>query len=154
MTKMILSKVDVLESTFEDICKWMHINKLKLNTNKTEFLILTSKSYKKPIPVIYVTLNGTIVNPSSNARNLGVHFDQHFTLNEHISKVTKSCYVSLRNINAIRPYLSQSAAETVIHAFITSKLDLCNGLFIGLPANKINRLQKIQNAHVIVFNVN
>ncbi len=35
--------------------------------------------------------------------------------------------------------------QTLIHAFVSSRLDYCNALFIGLPATSIARLQYIQN---------
>ena len=51
----------------------------------------------------------------------------------------------IRNISRIRKYLNQSAAEQIIHAFVTSRLDNGNALFYGLPQNQISRLQHIQN---------
>ncbi len=36
--------------------------------------------------------------------------------------------------------------QTAIHAFITSRLDYCNLLYLGLPKSSLNRLQLVQNA--------
>ena len=33
-----------------------------------------------------------------------------------------------------------------MHAFVTSKLDSCNGVLTGLPDKEINKLQREQNA--------
>ena len=38
-----------------------------------------------------------------------------------------------------------NAASTVIHAFITTRLDYCNHLYFGLPKYKVKKLQQIQN---------
>ena len=48
-------------------------------------------------------------------------------------------------IAKIRNYLSQHNAETLVHAFISSKLDFCNALLYGLPQSVIDRLQYVQN---------
>ena len=38
--------------------------------------------------------------------------------------------------------------KQLIHCLILSRIDYCNGLFVGLPDYLINRLQKVQNACV------
>ena len=42
--------------------------------------------------------------------------------------------------------LSHEATETVIHAFVTNKVDYCNSLLYGPPAYQIAELQRVQNA--------
>ncbi len=64
----------------------------------------------------------------------------------HFKNITKVAFFHLRNIARIRPFLSRPDAERLIHAFITSRLDYCNSLFGGLPANSVKRLQYIQNS--------
>ena len=46
----------------------------------------------------------------------------------HVNNVSRTAYCHLYNIGRIRCYLSQSAAEQLVHAFMTSKLDYCNAL--------------------------
>ncbi len=42
--------------------------------------------------------------------------------------------------------MSPKDAESLVYAFITSRLDYCNALFSGFPAHSISRLQYIQNS--------
>ena len=43
-------------------------------------------------------------------------------------------------------FLSKESTETLIHAFISSRLDYCNSLFYNIPAYQLQKLQRIQNA--------
>ncbi|KAF7641688.1 hypothetical protein LDENG_00274780, partial [Lucifuga dentata] len=52
----------------------------------------------------------------------------------------------LSNIAKIQPILSLHDAETIIHAFVSSRLDYCNVLFYGLPNCAARSLQLVQNA--------
>ena len=52
-------------------------------------------------------------------------------------------------LRRIRKYLSQDCLVTVIHAFVTSRLDYCNthySLMYGLSQCKISKLRRLQNA--------
>ena len=66
-------------------------------------------------------------------------------MNKHITKICKSCFFHLRKIARIKDCLSTSDIQTLVHAFITSKLDNCNSLLYGLPKFRIDRLQNVQN---------
>ncbi|KAF7640986.1 hypothetical protein LDENG_00001490, partial [Lucifuga dentata] len=52
----------------------------------------------------------------------------------------------LSNIAKIQPVLSSRDAETLIHAFVFSRLDYCNVLLSGLPNCATRSLQLVQNA--------
>ena len=62
------------------------------------------------------------------------------------NNVCKSSFYHLRNIARIRKYLWFKSAETLVHAFITSKLDYWNSPFHGLPKYLLKNLQYVQNA--------
>ena len=57
----------------------------------------------------------------------------------------KTAFYHLRNIAKIRNCLSQDNAETLVHAFISSKLDFCDALLYGSPNRLIDRLQYVLN---------
>ncbi len=62
-----------------------------------------------------------------------------------VKAVTKSAYYHLKNIARIRCFVSSHDLEKLVHAFITSRVDYCNGLLTGLPKKTIRQLQLIQN---------
>ena len=86
------------------------------------------------------------ISPSPSVRNLGTWFDPHLDMDVHITKTCSRAFYYLYNIRHIRKYLSRSSSETLIHAFITSRLDYCNSLLYGLPKYQLSKLQRVMNA--------
>ena len=144
LDKMAQCKTSI-EQCVCDIDNWMAINKLKLNQDKTEVVLISSRYRPRP-PLESLQIGNVNVVPTSSARNLGVIFDQCFNLEEHIKSICKSSYYHIRNLAKIRKYIDEESAKIVVHAFITSKLDSCNSLLYGLPQHLLRRLQSVQNA--------
>ena len=138
-----------MESCLKDIVNWMSINKLKLNTEKTELLDVNSRHQAQ---TVFTTLafGSDIISPSDSVRNIGVIFDRTLSMSPHINNVCKSSFYHLRNIARIRKYLSLKSTETLAHAFITSKLDYCNSLIDRLPKYLLRKVQYVRNAARII----
>ena len=122
---------ETVELCVKDIGDWMLRNKLKLNQNKTELLVVGSRYRPRH------TLNHIQIG---DARNLEVGFDQYFDYSERVKMTCKIAFFRICGIAKIRRYLSHDTAKTIVHAYITSRLDYCNALYYGLPKYLINRL--------------
>ena len=83
-----------------------------------------------------------------HARNLGVIFDFNFTPEAHINKLCTNAFYHIRNIIKVRAYLSRESTERLVHATVTSRLDMGNILLYGLPQKLVSKLQRVQNAAV------
>ena len=120
-----------------DIRTWMIQNRLKINDDKTEFLILHS-SHKEFTANLNFKIGQTLVKPSDTCRNLGVISDSHMKMENQIQSICRSVNFHLRSINSVRNSLTDEATVLLVHALITSKLDYCNSLLHGLPDKLIN----------------
>ena len=134
-----------IEDCIQDIRAWMLSHKLKLNDDKTELLIIGSKQQLAKVPELSVKVGSADVNKSNNARNLGVIFDSNMNLEKQVNNISKRAFFELKRIRQIRHYLSQEAAEQLVHSFVSSAIDYCNSLMYGCTKNLLNKLQKIQN---------
>ena len=124
----------------------MFSNKLKLNQDKTEFMILGLKSQTKKVTRTSLSLSNEVIESSDKVRNLGVIMDSQLNLNEHVRHLSKICYAQISSIWKIRKFLTEEATKQLIHATVISKLDYCNLLMIGITDNQITKLQRIQNS--------
>ncbi len=76
---------------------------------------------------------------------------QQHTLNVHVQVYVKARgtntwqFYHLKNIARIRSFVYSQDLEKHVHAFITSRVDYCNGLLAGLPKKTVRQLQLILN---------
>jgi hypothetical protein len=133
-----------LNNCISDIRSWMIRNKLKINDDKTEFLLISSPNSKLSTDV-NISIGQSEIVPSTSCKSLGVMLDNHMQMNTQIQSMCKSILYHIRNISAIRQLIPQSAAAQLINSLVTSRLDYCNSLLYGVPACKLQQLQRVQN---------
>ena len=66
-------------------------------------------------------------------------------MDAHIKYLWRILFCQFHRIGKIRSFLSTDAANKLAVSLIVSRLDYCNSLLAGLPDNKLNKLQRIQN---------
>ncbi|MCH1596002.1 MAG: reverse transcriptase family protein [Flavobacteriaceae bacterium] len=137
--------VSRMEACIAHISSWMRENKLQLNQEKTELVIISSKNAYQDINISSINIGNITVKASANAKNLGVFFDQHMNMHRQVSNICSLTNFQLRQIGKIRKFLTRKATESLIHAIITSRIDNNNALLSGLPDYQTDRLQRLQN---------
>ena len=137
------SPIDNLCQCIEQINSWMRHNFLQLNKDKTEIIVFGAHDKRMKVSAHLESLS---LQTKNKVRNLGVILDSDLNFNSHINSIIKSAYYHLKNIAKIRGFMSKQDLEKLIHAFISSRLDYCNGLLTGLSKGAVRKLQLVQNA--------
>ncbi|KAF7247959.1 putative RNA-directed DNA polymerase from transposon BS [Varanus komodoensis] len=135
--------VAVLNRCLAEVMGWMRANKLKLNPDKTEVLLVGGSGFGEG--ELNLVLNGVALPLRDKVRSLGVLLDPELSLEAQVTAVARSAFLQLRLIHQLRPYLEYDCLETVTHALVTSCLDFCNALYVGLPLKMVRILQLVQN---------
>ncbi|KAF7240874.1 putative RNA-directed DNA polymerase from transposon BS [Varanus komodoensis] len=135
--------VAVLNWCLAEVMGWMRANKLKLNPDKTEVLLVGGSSFGEG--ELNLVLNGVALPLRDKVRSLGVLLDPELSLEAQVTAVARSAFFQLRLIHQLRPYLEYDCLVTVTHALVTSHLDFCNALYVGLPLKTVWILQLVQN---------
>ena len=133
-----------IEACIRDIELWMLINKLKMNNGKTDVPVFSSRYRHKP-SLFPVSVCDKTVECSPTVKNIGVLFDDSLSLVPHVTATCKSAFYHLRNIYKIR-FLTPDTTESIVHAFVTSRIDYCKSLLYGLPKCVLKNLQYVQNS--------
>ena len=143
--KKISAAIAKMESCVAEIRVWMRNNMLKLNDDKTEVVMFSSPHHKACLKDQILNIGSVQISPAPGARNLFVQMDQLLNMSDQVNSICRSSYIQLCYLRSIQKKMTPESLVKVVHAFITSRLDYCNSLLMGLPACQIAKLQRIQN---------
>ena len=97
--------LSMMTQCVEDVRVWMTQSLLKLNEDKTEFLVITSPHFQESVRDTSLKVGDAVISSSPQCRNLGVIFDSKLDMKQHVSTVCRSAFFQLRKIGTIRRYL-------------------------------------------------
>ena len=102
---------------------WLSRNFLKLNGINAEVFLISSKTTTHPSPSHHHQwIPCTLLSPSQEPlRHSGHH---NFICTPH-SNITRTAFLHLRHISRLRPSLSQSSTEILVHSFVISRIHDC-----------------------------
>ena len=136
--------IETINSCINSISTWMKSHFLKLNSDKTELLVMTKPNLKSH-GLTSLSICGSDISVSPDVRDLGVQYDSLLKMETHIKQICKKAYYQISLIHKVRQYLTEDSVRKLVQANITSLLDYCNGLLIGLPCSLLSKLQRVQN---------
>ena len=140
-----LRNIKLLESSLGNINSWMNLNRLQMNTSKTEFMIIGSGKQLTKCVTNNITVCNDIVEKSEIIRLLGIWIDSNLNFKANVIEKSQTAMLNIFKIKHIRRYLTQEACEVLVHGLVMSHLDYCNSLYYGLPDCDLNRLQRVQS---------
>ena len=92
-----------------------------------------------------ITIGDAKITFKQSVKNLGFTLDCHLTMNAHVSKIARTCYIEHRRLASIRRFLISTANATFVSAFVLSNIDYCNSLLFGSTHDVTSHMQRIQN---------
>ena len=117
--------------------------------------MIGTKQQLAKVNIDHILIGDCVIRPKGVVKNLGTWLDSTLSMNSHVNNTCSNAFYCLYNIRRIRKYLSRRSTETIIHAFVSSRVDYCNSLLYGLPAYQLNKVQRVQNAVArLIFQVN
>ena len=129
----------------KDIRKWMADGWLLPNDTKTEFLVIGTRQELSKLRSSSIDVGNQKIGRSSSVRNLGVMLDESLGMNSHINHICKASLYHIHNVRRISKYLSKECRQSLVHAYVTSRLDYCNSILYRLPKYQLSKLKRIQN---------
>ena len=135
----------VINHELKLVSKWMNLNKLSLNTDKTKLIIFHSKQKLLDTDDLSIKLNGKKLELNDNVKYLGMFLDKHLSWDYHINQLSKKLSRANGIISKLRHFTPIKTCLQVYYAIFYSYLVYGSSIW-GLTYQKhldiIYKLQK------------
>ena len=88
---------NIASNCVKDISEWMTMNKLKLNSDKSDVIVFGTDKSLKDVEFSHVTIENYDIKLSKSVKNLGCLFDKKLTMSDQIGSICKQSFFHLRN---------------------------------------------------------
>ena len=108
-----------LKTEVGNIAKWLRLNKLSLNTDKTEYMVVGHKRQTNSISeLIEIKINEEPIKRVQTVKYLGTMVDENLTWNEQYKKHKGKIKSALSSLQKLRNILPQSKLDQVYRAAV------------------------------------
>ena len=124
-------------------------NCLKLNTEKTKYIVIGSKCNLKKLSyndLPLLKLKGDLIERKADVKNLGVVFDENMSWTNHINISVGKAYGRLKQAYKFRNFLSLDSRFTLCETYILSLFNYGDVLFMNMSICLKNKIQRVQNS--------
>ena len=131
------SKQEVLQQlneNIENIEKYMSANGLKINENKTEFIIFDTKKHNSNPEKVNV--RGVEVTENDHVKLLGVIISKDLSWELQLKKVLKEIQSKIGVLNRLKLYLNKADLSIIAQSLVTSTLRYCLPVFGKVRTNE------------------
>lgn len=140
-----------INSDLERVANFSKTNCLKLNAEKSKFIIIGSRQNLKKLKntlVDPITIDNNIIDRVYEAKNLGVTFDEELSWIRHVNLSIAKGYGKLKHAYRFKNFLSDLSKLNLIETYILSQLNYGDIVLQDLSMQLDNKLQKLQNGSV------
>src|SRR6218665_81870 len=89
-----------MELGVEQIAEWMRSKRLRLNSEKTDFLWCATRIRCIHLDTAELSVCGALIRPSNSVRNFGVMVESDLSMRRHVAWTVGCCFRQLRLIRS------------------------------------------------------
>lgn len=134
-----------LNIAFNVVEEWMNANKLKMNAEKTKYMLVRSIRNELRGNTIVKCLDGNEIERVEVMKYLGVIIDDGLRFSAHCDYMLKKIDKKISFLNRIGNYISAYTRCTIYKTIIAPHFEYCATLQIDMGDTQLSRLQKAQN---------
>lgn len=134
--------MEMVQGDLDSLSCYMKMMRLKLNINKTKFMVLGAKTDN---PDLSLRIDNMTIERVSYIKYLGVMIDDKLNFKMHCEYIEKKISKKISFLNRIRKKIDKNTAILLFNSIILPHYDFCSSILFMLNEGELNRLQVLQN---------
>ena len=143
---------NVCNSELSKFHQWTIANKLTLNVNKTNYMIISNRISNYDPLAYNLYINQNPLECKSNVKFLGVILDNKLNFNEHIKYVCNKVSKSIGVINSIKSFIPLNVLKSLYYSFVYPYIHYCIAAWGGTWSTHLQPLRILQKRAIRVIN--
>jgi hypothetical protein len=141
--KTLKEAVEKMNGNLECLRKWLNFNKICLNVNKSQYMVVTHKKIDRD--EFEVKIGEEKITRAPEIKYLGVIIDQHLSFMSHLNYIKKKLNMKLALFRRIDDKLNAETKILLYKSLVAPHFEYCSSILFCLSDNNIKELQRIQN---------
>ena len=134
--------INKLESVSFVAIEWFKMNKMIVNPDKFQALVLNKK--RSDLTNTNFQVDNQVIKSVSSVELLGIQIDDKLNFNLNISKICKSAANQLNALIKLKQFLSFHAKEVLINSSIISNFNYSSLVWMLSSAQSVNKIVNLQ----------
>lgn len=136
---------DAMMQMNHDLCKifkWLNVNKLKLNIDKTKCMMMSKKCIKTDS---FLMLAGSKIERVNKIKYLGVLINERLKCDDQIKTCVAKTAMKVNLLKRLSKKLTFNTRKIIYNTLVQPNFDYCSTLYLNATKEQIKNMQKIQN---------
>lgn len=137
-----------LNSELDNVHKWLVVNKLTLNVDKTEYMLIGSRQKLSNLmtePEIEVSIGNKNIKRVSTTKSLGIIIDENLQWKQQIDSTSKKLSKAIGVLRRVKPFISKDSLIIIYNSLVLPHFDYCSLVWGNCNKTLREKMQKLQN---------
>ena len=136
-----------LQNCIQNISSWYKMNRLKINIDKTNVMLIGSKAQLKSLNVddFILSYDDTPLELVENAKYLGMFINCDISWDFHVRRLCQTAYYHISLLRRLRRIFPKNLLLQVYKSYIQPRLDYGITLYGSSTQKNIDLVQRVQN---------
>ena len=145
-----------LQVCLDNLSYWYHRNKLKINGNKSQIMLVGTRAQLRALNMddFTITFEQQPLELVNQAKYLGIYISCDLTWEKHISHLCKQLYFCISMLRGLRKILNEAQLLKIYKSYVQPKFDYGITIWGCTSESNLKKVQRIQNlaARIITGN--